>query len=112
MAIVQTITTHGEFADAFQRCGRGEQFSYSALRALFDFYDDFSEDVELDPIAICFDWSEYDSCTNAAQDLSDWTPSHDDDEDGEEDEAAAEEYLSDRTTILRTGSGTFVVASF
>jgi hypothetical protein len=44
---------------------RPEQFSYDALRALFDYYEGLEEDtgeqIKLDAIAICCDWTEYES---------------------------------------------------
>lgn len=46
--------------------GRKEQFSYSALRALFGWYSELSEQseqgIELDVIAICCEWAEYEEC--------------------------------------------------
>jgi hypothetical protein len=37
-------------------------FSYEAITALFEWYDELSEscDIEFDPVAITCDWSEYD----------------------------------------------------
>ena len=62
MAIVQTVS-ESLFHDAFHRMGRAKQFSYGARSALFEYYEEMSEDmgepVELDVIAICCDWSEY-----------------------------------------------------
>lgn len=50
------------FCDAFRANGRAEQFSYEAKRAIFDYiesYEDASgEEIELDVIAICCEWSE------------------------------------------------------
>ena len=55
-----TINSASAFMDEFARMGRGEQFSYEALEALFDFYDEL-EDFELDVIAICCEWTEYEN---------------------------------------------------
>lgn len=55
-----TITSASAFMDEFYRMGRGEQFSYDALQALFDFYDGLGN-FELDVIAICCDWTEYEN---------------------------------------------------
>lgn len=53
----------GDFEESFVKMGRGEQFSYEALKAIFDYYIEFEEatgiEVELDVIAICCEWSEY-----------------------------------------------------
>lgn len=51
------------FTDKFIRMGRGEQFSYAGLEALYDYYtsleDDLGEDIELDVIGVCCEWVEY-----------------------------------------------------
>ncbi len=48
------------------------QFSFDALRALFDYYEELEEDcgteIEYDPIAICCEWCEYDSLEAACAD--------------------------------------------
>jgi hypothetical protein len=53
-----------EFVSYFNAI-RPDQFSYDALRALFDWYEQLEEatgeQIELDVIAICCDWTEYDS---------------------------------------------------
>ena len=60
----QTINEYG-FMQAFIDFGRKENFSPSALRALFDYYTDIEdgtgEEIELDVIGICCDWCEYDA---------------------------------------------------
>lgn len=53
----QTINVSG-FRDAFNAIRPG-QFSYEALGALFDYYEEADENMELDVIAICCDWTEY-----------------------------------------------------
>ena len=57
-----STTNKGEFRDAFRRCGRGDQFSYAALGAIFDQLEELERDsgqeVELDPIAICCEYQE------------------------------------------------------
>lgn len=97
------------FCDYFKQCGRGDQFSYSALRCLFDYYDaDCGTDTELDPVAICCDWSEYSSATDAAKEMSSWES--DEDADEETNEEAALEHLRDNTTVLETGESFLVLA--
>ena len=56
--IYTTIGSASHFRDEFQQRGRGDQFSYDALGLLFDFFDDMGEDVELDVVAICCEYSE------------------------------------------------------
>jgi hypothetical protein len=51
------------FVEAFERMGRGDQFSRRALVELFHHLDDLSDEspIELDVIALCCEWSEYTS---------------------------------------------------
>lgn len=52
-----------DFAEAFKKSGKGHQFTYSGLRAIFDYIEDYEdsadEEVELDVIAICCEYEEY-----------------------------------------------------
>mgnify|MGYP001037266939 FL=1 len=60
--IVRTVSEN-QFVEAFDTANRSNNFSVEARRALFDYLeelsDDMGESIELDPIAICCDWSEY-----------------------------------------------------
>ena len=57
----QTINEY-QFKDAFQEC-RPDNFSYEGLTALYDYLEQYEEDtgqeVELDVIAICCEFTEY-----------------------------------------------------
>ena len=52
-----------QFEQAFKNAGRGNQFSYEALKALFEYLqsyeDDGGEEIELDVIALCCEFTEY-----------------------------------------------------
>ena len=58
----QTIS-FGQFQDAFYNMDRQNQFSYKGKKALFDFLEEYEdstdEEVELDVIALCCDYVEY-----------------------------------------------------
>lgn len=58
-----TQVNEQQFIDAFREI-RPENFSYSGLKALYDYLteleDDIGEPIELDVIAICCDFSEMD----------------------------------------------------
>jgi hypothetical protein len=56
--IIQTISTASQFRDAFHAANRANNFSYQALGLLFDYLDECNEQTELDPIAICCEYSE------------------------------------------------------
>ncbi len=57
-----TLTESG-FRDEFHKYGRGEQFSYEGLGALFNYLEQLEEDcdmeIEMDVISLCCDFSEY-----------------------------------------------------
>lgn len=95
----QTINEH-DFIDAFRVADRLENFSYEARQALFEYLEQYEEDtgveLELDPIAICCDFSEdspEDIANNYGIDLSEC-------EDDEEKEQAVLDYLNDNTTVV------------
>jgi len=72
--VINTINKY-EFSDAFQKMGRGKQFSYEGLDSLFDYLemleDDIGEQIELDVIALCCEYSEYDNLKEFQNDYGD-----------------------------------------
>jgi len=59
--IIQTVNEH-DFRQAFMDYNRGEQFTYGALTALFEWLEEFAEDgtsYEMDVIALCCEFTEY-----------------------------------------------------
>ena len=52
-----------EFCDMFYNHDREDQFSYKGREALYNWYSDLSEeqgeDLEVDIVAICCEWTEY-----------------------------------------------------
>ena len=62
MAIKQSVYLR-DFHDAFQAIRPGS-FTYEGLGALYDYLenlsDDIGEDIELDVIALCYEFTEYD----------------------------------------------------
>lgn len=92
---MKTTVTLFDFRDAFRQCGRQDQFSYEALELLFDYFEELEDstgqEIELDPIAICCEYSEdspasialiYDGAPDYADDVADW--------------------LADRTSVIGT----------
>jgi len=61
--IIDTVTEHS-FTEAFRQI-RPDNFSYEGRKALYEYLEDLSEDIgtpiELDVIAICCEYSEYES---------------------------------------------------
>lgn len=64
----QTVNYY-TFAQAFRDYDRFDQFGGAALSALFDYLEeleqDTGEEMELDVIALCCDWTRYDSAVEA-----------------------------------------------
>jgi hypothetical protein len=71
--MIQTINK-SEFTSAFHKAGRGNQFSYEGLIALYDYLeqyeDDTGESMELDVIALCCEYAEYESLAEFQEDYS------------------------------------------
>lgn len=53
-----TINTGGQLLDEFVMAKRGDSFSLSACDSLIDYFEDFGEDIEVDAVAICCEFSE------------------------------------------------------
>jgi hypothetical protein len=111
MAIVQTADLHA-FVTAFDRMGRGKQFSYDALRGLFNHLeqlsDDIGQDVELDVIAICCDYTEGTFKVVASDYGIDISECTDDDEIRE----TVLDYLNDETRVAWSDDNSVVYAAF
>lgn len=88
------VVTRSIFIDSF-RSVRPTNFTYQGLNALFDYFDEMDEqDIELDVIAICCEFSQY-----------------------TEEEAITAygmtiEELEERTSVIRTGEDTIIVQDF
>jgi len=107
----QSVNSY-DFERAFVLAGRKDQFSYDGLRALFDYLEEYEdgtgEEIELDVIALCCDYCEYDSALECAKD---YPFDIDEDLDEDEQEEAALEYLRDHTTVIEFNTG-IIVQSF
>lgn len=98
--MMKTTVNKSQFRDAFIRMDRKAQFSYEALGLLFDYFEEIDEDMELDVIAICCEYSEM-TPDEVREDYS-----LDDDQD-------VEEFLNENTSVVGvTKAGDFVFAQF
>jgi hypothetical protein len=101
-----------DFVRAFQDSGRGDQFSLTALGALFDYLEEYEEscgeEIELDVIAICCEWNEA-TWQEIADDYEiDLTECSDDDEKIQ----AVEEHLEYHTQYVGMDEGAFIYVAF
>jgi hypothetical protein len=106
---MKIIVTQYSFVEAFRACGRGTQFSYHALRALFDHLERVEEDtdteIELDPIALCCEWAEYATALDAAKDYGYLEGVDSKDED-------PIEWLTNRTDCVRVWEDGVIIRNF
>ena len=108
------------FRREFKDYGRDKQFSNCGLDALFEnlenLADEMGEPVELDVIALCCDWSEYEDLAEARSeygiDLDDIGLDAADDPDADEIHAAALEYFQDQTTVIEADNGRVLLRSY
>ena len=102
----------GEFCDAFRDMGRQDQFTYAGKRALYDYLeeheDSTGEEVELDVIALCCDYSEYSTAVECA---AEYSYDFDKDESAEEQEESALEWLQNKTQVIVFDKG-IIIAQF
>jgi hypothetical protein len=109
---MKMTVNESKFISAFMAI-RPEQFSRPALSALFDYLEeleqDAGEEMELDVIALCCDWSEYETVQEAASVYGWEAPERGDDESGHE---MALEWLEDRTQVIQVDSGGVLILQF
>lgn len=92
--------TKSIFIDAFQQV-RPDNFTYNALEAMFDYFDYFSStenDCELDVIAICCEYAEYDN-------IEDYNHQHGTD-------FASADQLEQHCTVIEIDDNRFVAGEF
>jgi hypothetical protein len=107
---MQKTLSQYDFTEAFRLAGRKDQFSYSGLKALFDYFEEMEdgcgEEMELDVIAICCEYSEYATARECCEDRGGMP-----DIDGMDDEEAEEACLSmlrDETQVIEHESGIII----
>jgi len=110
---MKTTITQSDFVSAFKgNSERKNQFSYGALCALFDHYEqmeqDTGEELELDVVAICCDWTEYATALEAAQAYG-WETDEPQDERIDTSEKDALVFLGDNTQVIELPVGVVVL---
>ena len=98
----QTINFY-DFSNAFIKAGRGNQFTYKGQKAIFDYIEEYEdsadEEIELDVIAICCDYEEYDNIADfwAVYDQEDYPDM---------------EAIADNTEVIMIDEEAFIIANF
>lgn len=103
---MKITVTESIFLEQFKRI-RPNDFSREALTALFEElqnqYDDQDEEMELDVIEICSNWTEFDSALEAAEAFGMKASIN---------EREALEFLQQSTCVIELRSGKVVVMNF
>ena len=114
---MKTTVSKYDFERAFVDAGRKDQFTYEAIGLLFDYFEDYEdstgEEIELDVIAICCDYSE-DTVTEISRNYSiDLTDDEGNDTlDDNEKADIVREYLQENTSLVGETATGFVYAIF
>ena len=92
-----------DFRTEFRAFGREEQFTRQGLKALFDYLEELADDcgieIELDVIALCCEFVEYDS-------LEDFHSEYD------KNDYPTLEVLRDHTQVIEIDNESFIIAAF
>ena len=103
----------GDFCDAFFKSERKDQFSYNGKKALFEYIESLEQDtgdeMELDVIGLCCEFTEYDNALDAALNYNRLLNVGSLTED--EKEKNALEFLRDNTLVI-TFDGGIIIQDF
>ena len=98
--MIQTVTFddfRNSFSDQYK-----DNFTYEGKRALFDYLEELEDEtgkqIELDPVALCCEYTEYEDLKELKKDYS---------------EIETMEQLKDKTTVIEVGeTGRFIIACY
>lgn len=99
----QTVN-FSQFCDAFDI--RKENFTYAGKKALFEYLEQYEEDtgeeIELDIIALCCEYTEYENIEAFREDYSK----------GVQEEYLTIEDIEDKTQVIKINDDKFIIKSF
>jgi hypothetical protein len=91
-----------EFVDAFRKMGRTDNFSFKGLVALYEYLEmlgeDLGQEIELDVIALCCEYAEYDNLEEFQADYGD--------------EYETIEDIQNATTVIMIDDDSFIIQQF
>ena len=107
---MKTTVNFCDFCDRFRDMGRNDAFSYEGKRALFEYLEQYEEDcveeIELDVIALCCDYSEHASAVDCVNDIGYDLSLEGEDDDEREKFALA--WLRDNTQVIEFDGGIII----
>jgi len=96
-----TVTLY-DFERAFVNAGRKDQFTYDAKKALFEYLEQYEEDcdteIELDVIALCCEYTEYENLKEFQDNYGEKFETLDD--------------IRDETTVIEIDDDAFIIQDF
>lgn len=99
----QTVNQY-EFIESFDHIGRGNNFTREGRIALFEYLEDYetetSKEIELDPIGICCEFTEYET-------IADYNVDY-----GHFNFAECIEDIEAKTTVIRINDDAFIIQAF
>jgi len=100
---MKTTVSQYDFERAFNDMNRGNQFSYNGKKALFEWLEQLEEDcnqeMELDVIALCCDFTEYEDITEFHNDYG-------------QDYGDTMEDISNHTSVIPIDDEAFIIQAF
>lgn len=108
-----------DFQDRFKEMNRDNNFSYEGKKALFDYLesyeDNIGEAIELDVIALCCEYTEYEDIKEFLNDYKSTIKTErkdfEKDEEDEYKEAVLDE-LQEHTTVIKVDDDAFIIQCF
>lgn len=104
-----------QFVRRFQSSSRANQFSREGLEAIYDYYESIGEDLELDIIGICCEWTEYDDLKELCSDYCVDTYLKDYDYDNDDD-YLLDDLLTDVegvvNTLIKLDNGNYLIETY
>lgn len=105
--MIQTIN-ESQFMDAFEKMGRGDQFSYEGLKLIYEYFEELDPSFDLDVIAICCEFAEstYEEVAN------EYNIGEGEDLNPEDIPQAVIDYLQDNTSVVGYTDDSIVYVQF
>lgn len=107
--MIKNTVNFSQFCDSFSGSYQNN-FSYGGKRALFDYLeqlsDDIGEDIELDPIALCCEYTEYEDLREASEQYFMYNATEEEKEEYTDEEAR--EYFINNTTLIEFDGGIII----
>ena len=105
---MKSTITEWDFVNAFDKMDRSENFSVAGRKALFNWFTELEADcgveMELDPIAVCCEYSEYADINELKNDYQVPEDCEDDDE--------ALEHFREETFVIELDNGGLIIQAY